>query len=128
MQCLILLVLLTDLTCNLLLVSHIMYMQPTMCCKILLLLCRSKLNGRIYFAGRFIRVFDRDQNNCCFDSAVKNTNMPQIFLQHRLVLTGTILQFHLKRTLKLTFIFPIFSGKIPSTVGETLILKLLEVK
>ena len=68
LQCLILLVLLTDFTCNLLFVSHIMYMQPRMCCKILLLLCRSKLNGRIYFAG---------QNNCYFDSIVKNTNMPQ---------------------------------------------------
>ena len=52
---------------------------------------RSKLNGRIYFEGRFFRVFDRGQNNCYFDSAVKNTNMPQNnFLQHRLVLTGTI--------------------------------------
>ena len=35
------------------------------------------LNGRIYFAGRFFRVFDRGQNNCYFDPAVKNTNMPQ---------------------------------------------------
>ena len=43
-----------------------------------LLLCRSKLNGRIYFAGRFFRVFDRGQNNCSFDSAVKNTNMRKI--------------------------------------------------
>ena len=52
---------------------------------------RSKLNGRIYFEGRFFRVFDRGQNNCYFDSAVKNTNMPQNnFLQHRLVLTGTL--------------------------------------
>ena len=43
-----------------------------------LLLCRSKLNGRIYFAGRFFRVFERGQNNCSFDSAVKNTNMREI--------------------------------------------------
>ena len=57
-------------------------------------LCRSKLNGRIYFAGRFFRVFDRGQNNCYFDSAVKDTNMPQNkFLQHHLVLTGTIFEF-----------------------------------
>ena len=55
-------------------------------------LCRSKLNGRIYFAGRFFRVFGGGQNNCYFDSAVKNTNMLQNkFLQHRLVLTGTII-------------------------------------
>ena len=59
--------------------------------ELIVLLCRSKLNGRIYFAGRFYRVFDRGQNNCYFNSAVKNTNMPQnLFLQHRLVLTGTI--------------------------------------
>ena len=52
----------------------------------------SQLNGRIYFAWRFFRVFDRGQNNCYFDSAVKNTNMPQnAFLQHCIVLTGTIL-------------------------------------
>ena len=58
----------------------------------LCIFCRSKLNGRIFFfAGRFFRVFDRGQNNCYFDSAVKNTNMPQKkFLQHPLVLTGTI--------------------------------------
>ena len=38
-----------------------------------------------------IRVFDRCQNNCYFDSAVKNTNMPQNkFSPHRLVLTDTI--------------------------------------
>ena len=43
------------------------------------ILCRSKLNGRIYFAGRFFRVFDRGQNNCYFDSAVKNTNMQHVF-------------------------------------------------
>ena len=54
-------------------------------------LCRSKLNGRIYFAGRFFRVFDGGQNNCYFDSAVKNTNTPQFFfLWHLSVLTGTI--------------------------------------
>ena len=57
----------------------------------MVLLCGSKLNGRIYFAGRFFRVFDRGQNNCYFDSAVKNMNTPQFFfLRHRLVLTGTI--------------------------------------
>ena len=44
-----------------------------------LLLCQSKLHGRIYFAWRFFRVFDGGHNNCYFDSAVKNTNMPQIF-------------------------------------------------
>ena len=56
------------------------------------ILCRSKLNGRIYFAGRFFRVFDRGQNNCYFDSAIKNTNTPQKKIsRHRLVLTGTIL-------------------------------------
>ena len=44
--------------------------------------------------GRFFRVFDRGQNNCYFDSAVKNTNMPQNkFLQHRLVLTSTIRRY-----------------------------------
>ena len=53
-------------------------------------LCRSKLNGRIYFSGRFFRVFERGQNNCYFDSAVKNTNMQHFFFRHRLVLTGTI--------------------------------------
>ena len=43
------------------------------------------------FCGEVFRVFDRGQNNCYFDSAVKNTNMPQNkFLQHRLVSTGTI--------------------------------------
>ena len=41
--------------------------------------------------ARYFRVFDGGQNNCYFDSAVKNTNMPQNkILQHRLVLTGTI--------------------------------------
>ena len=43
-------------------------------------LCRSKLNGRFFFAGSFFRVFDRGQNNCYFYSTVKNTNVP-----HRLV-------------------------------------------
>ena len=60
--------------------------------KIFMILCRSKLNGRINLAGRFFPVFDRGQNNCYFDSAVINTNMRRNkFLQHRLVLTGTIL-------------------------------------
>ena len=37
-------------------------------------------------------MFLTGQNNCYFDSAVKNTNMPQNkFLRHRLVLTGSIL-------------------------------------
>ena len=39
----------------------------------------------------FFRVFGRGQNNCYFDSAVKNTNMPQNkILQHRFVLTATV--------------------------------------
>ena len=41
--------------------------------------------------GRFFHVSDRGQNNCYFDSAVKNKNMHQNkFLRRRLVLTGTI--------------------------------------
>ena len=45
----------------------------------------------VFFAWRFFRVFDRGQNNCHFDSTLINTNMPQNkFLQHRLVLTGTV--------------------------------------
>ena len=57
----------------------------------MMLLCRSKLNGKIHFVGRFFHVSDRGQNNCHFDSAVKNKNMHQNkFLRRRLVLTGTI--------------------------------------
>ena len=52
--------------------------------------CAGHNYGRIYFAWRFFRAFDRGQNNCYFDSAVKNTNTLQFFfLRHRLVLTGT---------------------------------------
>ena len=42
------------------------------------------------FCGEVFRVFDRGQNNCYFDSAVKDTNIAQYFLRHRLVLTDTI--------------------------------------
>ena len=52
------------------------------------LLCRSKLNRKIYFEGKFFRVFDRGWNNCYFDSTVKITITPQNkILRHRLVLT-----------------------------------------
>ena len=36
-----------------------------------------KTEREIFFAGRLFRVFDRDRNNCYFDSTVKNTNVPQ---------------------------------------------------
>ena len=84
------------------------HMWPLSChatvCKYVCLLCRSKLNGRIYFAWRFFRVFDRGQNICFFGSAVKNTNMPlNKFLQHRLILTGTIRKCHDLTWLDLTW-------------------------
>ena len=39
-----------------------------------------KTKREIFFAGGLFRVFDRGQNNCYFDSTVKNTNVPQTFL------------------------------------------------
>ena len=58
------------------------------------LLCRSKLNGRIYFAWRFFRVFDRGQSNCFTLILRSKTRIcRKFFLRHRLVLTGTTQHF-----------------------------------